>query len=861
MANSLGDMEVVGLSVDLSGLKTGMQQAVNQIKTSGKEMQAAMLQSVQNIEASLKRGEIEKGLKKVADAEKAAAKAAQDAANQVKRAHEEYISGIRQMGTQLKTAGIAISAIGIPIALATKSIIELGANTVESENLFEVSMKGMANSARAWSEDLRKNLGLNTYDLRKNVGTFNVMFESMGSGKQAAYDMSTGLTKLAYDMASFYNLDPEVAFEKLRSGMSGEIEPLKQLGIIVNETTTKNYALKTGIIEQGQEMTEAQKVAARYAVILEQTSTAQGDLARTMDSPVNQMRVMRENMKQVASDLGNSLLPSFVQLLQIFKNVANSLGTVAGWFGKLPTPVKTATLVFIGLTAVAGPLIIAIGAVAGALATLELSFAPFLIGAVIVAGLAAIAAIFLDIKRNADLAKQSVDKFNNIKDVTAEVKRLNKEIETQQSLINYYNSQKSTGGTGATKKEYDELNALITRRNNLLKQGKTIESSGTTTSKVNINDVPPGGGKNKDVETAEEAARRKAEIAKIYADSALQSKLNDLDIEEDAVKNQVDAEAISQEAGTFKINELEQQKYEMKRSYLEKQLQTLKDAGKFETTDYANTVAELKSLDGERTRSYLDSSSQQETQTKETLDKIKEYTDIATNDIGDSFKTALEQMESGTYQWSNIISNTWNLLKETFADVCNQMLTDWLKLQIRKRIESAISATVEAAQGKAGVAAIGASLGVVGTALISAAVQAGTVVVGVLQAIGQAILGVPGAGWVYGAEILVGAATALATINALSGKGFNLSLPSFDVGSWDVPTDQIAQVHQGETIVPKNFADKLRETGSLGGNTGGDNHYWNIQAMDVKSFAKYLDQNGGSIVKALTNQKRNFVTT
>jgi hypothetical protein len=107
-----------------------------------------------------------------------------------------------------------------------KESLKMANDVVESESLFAVSMKGMADDAREWSDDLSASLGLNAYSLRKNVGIFNTMFRSMGLGEQEAYNMSTGLTELAEDMASFYNIDSEEAFTKLRAGITGETEPL-----------------------------------------------------------------------------------------------------------------------------------------------------------------------------------------------------------------------------------------------------------------------------------------------------------------------------------------------------------------------------------------------------------------------------------------------------------------------------------------------------------------------------------------------------------------------------------------------------------------------------------------------------------
>jgi hypothetical protein len=138
-------------------------------------------------------------------------------------------------------------------------------------------------------------------------------------------------------MASFYNLNPKEAFEKLRSGISGEVEPLRQLGILLDEETVKQVAYTTGVARMGQELTQQQKVHARYAAILQQTSLAQGDMARTLDSPANQLRILRDEVKQIGIEFGMVLLPTIKEFLQSGREVA-------GWFNKLPEGTKESVL-------------------------------------------------------------------------------------------------------------------------------------------------------------------------------------------------------------------------------------------------------------------------------------------------------------------------------------------------------------------------------------------------------------------------------------------------------------------------------------------------------------------------------------
>ncbi|MGE5553293.1 MAG: hypothetical protein ACM3XZ_05140 [Betaproteobacteria bacterium] len=268
---------------------------------------------------------------------------------------ERQFSGFDRIGDRLSNFGRTLMlGVTAPIVAAGAAAAKFAMDAVESENLFEVSMGNMADAARQWSEELSDALGLNEYELRRNIGTFNVMFHSMGLGEQAAFDMAKGLTQLAYDMASFYNLRPEEAFEKLRAGISGEIEPLKQLGIVVNETTVKTYAYTHGIAKQGEELTEQQKVLARYGVIMEATQKAQGDLARTIQSPTNQLRIMSSSLQEVAVNLGNVLLPAVTTLI-------TKLADFAKWLGTLDPATIQWGVAIAGVAAAVGPLLFGLG--------------------------------------------------------------------------------------------------------------------------------------------------------------------------------------------------------------------------------------------------------------------------------------------------------------------------------------------------------------------------------------------------------------------------------------------------------------------------------------------------------------------
>lgn len=270
---------------------------------------------------------------------------------------------------KMKSTGQALAGIGmglttrvtIPILGIGAAATKMAMDAVESENLFEVSFGNMAESARTWSKDVSKSLKLNEYEVRKNAATYYVMLESMGLSSEKALGMSKSFTQLAYDMASFYNLKPEEAFEKLKAGITGETEPLKALGVLINETTVEAYAMEKGIGKLTKtkkgfklELSETDKVMARYGLIMQATEKAQGDLARTMDSPTNKLRIQTEQIKQQAIELGTKLMPLMEKGLDIVSDVVD-------WLNSLNDEQRDMIIKFGLAAAAAGPLINTLG--------------------------------------------------------------------------------------------------------------------------------------------------------------------------------------------------------------------------------------------------------------------------------------------------------------------------------------------------------------------------------------------------------------------------------------------------------------------------------------------------------------------
>ncbi|NQU44847.1 hypothetical protein HQ520_16275, partial [bacterium] len=224
--------------------------------------------------------------------------------------------GFAELGRQMESLGkkmVAVGAAGLGVgALFLRSAMHVQ----ESESLFEVSLGGMADAARKWSNDLADSLQFNRFEIRKSVGMLNVMVKSMGFNEKAAYGMSTSLTQLAYDISSAYDITFEEAFMKLRSGIVGSIEPLLELGILTDENTYKTWAWTNGLVAQGQALSSQQKVLARYGVILDATKTAQGDAVRTAGSATNQWRALNAQAAELGATIGLSLIPDFTAFTQ-----------------------------------------------------------------------------------------------------------------------------------------------------------------------------------------------------------------------------------------------------------------------------------------------------------------------------------------------------------------------------------------------------------------------------------------------------------------------------------------------------------------------------------------------------------------
>lgn len=208
----------------------------------------------------------------------------------------------------------------------------------EDLNLFTVALAQYAAEAQNYAEKVSDVMGIDPAQWLRNQGVFNTLLTGFGDTAERAQLMSQNLTQLGYDISSFFNISIEDAMQKLQSGISGELEPLRRLGYDLSQARLEQTALNLGIKESVANMTQAEKAELRYYAIMTQVTTAQGDMARTLEAPANQLRILQAQLTQAARAIGNifipalnAILPYAIAVVQVIREIANALANLAGF--------------------------------------------------------------------------------------------------------------------------------------------------------------------------------------------------------------------------------------------------------------------------------------------------------------------------------------------------------------------------------------------------------------------------------------------------------------------------------------------------------------------------------------------------
>ena len=236
-----------------------------------------------------------------------------DANNRMQKLVEETHEAREEadlLGTAFNGVKKIVAALGIGYVIKEQvaQAVEYASDLTEVQNVVDVVF-GDNSVIDSWAQSTLGAFGLSELSAKRFAGTMGAMLESSGLSGKAVEEMSMRITELAGDMASFYNLDAEEAFGKIRSGISGETEPLKQLGINMSVANLEAYALSQGITKAYSEMSQAEQVALRYNYLLQATANAQGDFANTSDSYSNQVKLLGENWTALTGSFATNVLP------------------------------------------------------------------------------------------------------------------------------------------------------------------------------------------------------------------------------------------------------------------------------------------------------------------------------------------------------------------------------------------------------------------------------------------------------------------------------------------------------------------------------------------------------------------------
>jgi hypothetical protein len=281
----------------------------------------------------------------------------QKLANVTQRASMSMQQKLAATGKSFSDLGESMSKkVSLPIVAAGALAVKFASDLQESQSKVDVVFGRSAESVRKFGEDAAKSMGMSQAAALEATGTYGNLLRAMGLSETQSADMSTSLVTLAADLGSFNNVPIEEVFGALRSGLSGETEPLKRFGVNLNQAALKTEALALGLVSTGEEMSAGAKAQAAYSLIMKQTTLAQGDFARTSDGAANSMRIARAQLEDAAAELGTLLLPAV-------SKVAGAFGAFAGAIGSLPGPIQVGVLAIGGLAAAFGPVVWAIGSV------------------------------------------------------------------------------------------------------------------------------------------------------------------------------------------------------------------------------------------------------------------------------------------------------------------------------------------------------------------------------------------------------------------------------------------------------------------------------------------------------------------
>ena len=338
---------------------------------------------------------------------------------QTDNAFKEARSGLNKIGDAAERNRGKLLAVAGGVAAIGVASIKFASDLDEARNKSNVTFGAFGDQVEEFASTAAQNFALSERAALEYSGTLGTILNASGLAAKASADMSVEMVKLASDLASFNNIPIEEALNKLRSGLVGEAEPLRTVGVLISQAALETKALEMGIGDLNGVLTEGEKVAVRYALIMEQTTSQQGDFARTSESVANQLKIAQAQMEDAAATLGTQLLPIATKVIKAFSELV-------GWFADLDEKSQTIIIV-IGAVAFAiaalglviPPVTGAFGALTFAVGLLNSAFLLLLANpivaamAAIVVGLVAVTAWYTNLATDAELAAEGVEKVTN----------------------------------------------------------------------------------------------------------------------------------------------------------------------------------------------------------------------------------------------------------------------------------------------------------------------------------------------------------------------------------------------------------------------------------------------------------------
>ena len=242
----------------------------------------------------------------------------------------EVDASASKIGSAFKKVGVALVAAGITNVIYEfgKASVQAAIDAQEMESAFNVVFGNMADDVRAWAEETGNALGRSTQEIQRGALAFQELFGKALDPMQAA-ELSKQFAVLTQDLASFKNLSNEVAQQKLFSGLVGEAEPLRAVGVFLNEAAVQAKAAELGLSGVNGVLTDQEKIVARAAIIQEQLAAASGDVERTSDSAANQIKTMNAAVEELQVAIGSKLLPQLTPLISVTAELITMLANAA----------------------------------------------------------------------------------------------------------------------------------------------------------------------------------------------------------------------------------------------------------------------------------------------------------------------------------------------------------------------------------------------------------------------------------------------------------------------------------------------------------------------------------------------------